>query len=661
MTVLRTQGVESESPLAFAALQRLLRPVMAVRDRAAGAAGARPAGGVRRGGRRRWGPVPGLPGRAEPAGGGEPSRQPVLASSTTPTGSTTRRPRPCCSWRGGWRPSGVGLLFAARDGTSGVRQRRPAGPRRRRRRRGGGRRACSPSGPASRAPQRARRAASPARAAIRWRSSSWPGRSRSDQLAGSGALPDRLPLTEGVERPSSTATAGCPRAHRRCCWSPPRTTPAGSPTVRAAAAAWGPATTGWAAVERSGLLRVHGGTLRPAASARAVGGLRAAHQHRTAAGAPCAGDRSGRRRRGPAGVAPGRLGGRAGRRRRRGARRCGGTGGARGGQRGGVGGVGTGGGAPSSRRAGPAAVPARRARPGWGRGRSGRGCSPTPRRRSRWSPSRSWPTCAAAAAHLEFHSGSLDRAHGMVLEAAAEVAPHDPARARRAGDARRRRWRVRRAVGRSAVCPIDLLPAAGPGASARERVPGRPDPGPRRGVPRGLAARLRQRLGRAIARWPASCATARDEDLLLNLGLAAWPLGDDESALRLQDRLLAHARDDRCRRHDRARADPAEPARARDRPVGGAGRRRDRGARPGGELRSAGAGRAGRLPCSALLAVPRGGGAADEHLATVERIAGEPARGRHRRWSRPGAVGARPARGGTPPGPGCTTSSRSSR
>jgi len=33
MTVLRTQGVESESPLAFAALQRLLRPVMRCVDR----------------------------------------------------------------------------------------------------------------------------------------------------------------------------------------------------------------------------------------------------------------------------------------------------------------------------------------------------------------------------------------------------------------------------------------------------------------------------------------------------------------------------------------------------------------------------------------------------------------------------------------------------
>ena len=32
-------------------------------------------------------------------------------------------------------------------------------------------------------------------------------------------------------------------------------------------------------------------------------------------------------------------------------------------------------------------------------------------------------------AHLEFHSGSLDRAYGMLLDAATEVAPHDAHRA----------------------------------------------------------------------------------------------------------------------------------------------------------------------------------------------------------------------------------------
>ena len=47
MQVLRTQGIESESPLPFAALQRLLRPVMPARRTPPRAAGDGAAGGVR--------------------------------------------------------------------------------------------------------------------------------------------------------------------------------------------------------------------------------------------------------------------------------------------------------------------------------------------------------------------------------------------------------------------------------------------------------------------------------------------------------------------------------------------------------------------------------------------------------------------------------------
>ena len=50
--VLRTQGVESEAPLAFAALHRLLRPVLGTPRPAPGPAGPRAAGRVRPGGRR---------------------------------------------------------------------------------------------------------------------------------------------------------------------------------------------------------------------------------------------------------------------------------------------------------------------------------------------------------------------------------------------------------------------------------------------------------------------------------------------------------------------------------------------------------------------------------------------------------------------------------
>ena len=141
--------------------------------------------------------------------------------------------------------------------------------------------------------------------------------------------------------------------------------------------------------------------------------------------------------------------------------------------------------------------------------------------------------------HLEFHSGSLDRAYGMVLDAAAEVAPHDASRALEltmlaaALGAFGARWET-------AVSPIDLLPET-VGESARERCLA--------DLTRGLVAvsradwrRASECLGRAVAR-SGELSTARDEDVLLNLGLAAWPLGDDDVALRLQDRLLAHARE----------------------------------------------------------------------------------------------------------------------
>ena len=65
--ILRTQGIESESPLPFAALQRLLRPVMRHVEHLPVAAGDCAAGGVRGNRRSGRGPVPGFPGHAEPA------------------------------------------------------------------------------------------------------------------------------------------------------------------------------------------------------------------------------------------------------------------------------------------------------------------------------------------------------------------------------------------------------------------------------------------------------------------------------------------------------------------------------------------------------------------------------------------------------------------
>ena len=45
--VLRTQGLEVEAPLAFAALHRLLRPVLRLREQPARPPGSGAAGGVR--------------------------------------------------------------------------------------------------------------------------------------------------------------------------------------------------------------------------------------------------------------------------------------------------------------------------------------------------------------------------------------------------------------------------------------------------------------------------------------------------------------------------------------------------------------------------------------------------------------------------------------
>ncbi len=142
-------------------------------------------------------------------------------------------------------------------------------------------------------------------------------------------------------------------------------------------------------------------------------------------------------------------------------------------------------------------------------------------------------------AHVEFHDGSLDEAHRMLLRAAGEVAPHD---SRRAADLAM----LAAALGAfgarsgSAVRPSELVPEPAADAPARDR---------------SLAALVAGLEAVAVADWDRSTPALRravdlagglsddtDEDLLLNLGIAAWPLGDDEAALRLQDRLLATAR-----------------------------------------------------------------------------------------------------------------------
>jgi DNA-binding NarL/FixJ family response regulator len=222
-------------------------------------------------------------------------------------------------------------------------------------------------------------------------------------------------------------------------------------------------------------------------------------------------------------------------------------------------------------------------------------------------------------AHLEFHQGSLDAAHGMLLAAAADVRPHD--RGRTADLAM-----LAAALGafgaRSAgpLGPIDLLPDFGPDASVRERCLD--------DLIRGLDAVARADWHEATPPLRHAVALAdelamdRDEDLLLNVGLAAWPLGDDESALRLQDRLLAHARDTGAIVmivHALTRRSISELATGRwTAAAGGANEALALAENSGQPVLAA-------WPAAtlAVLAVFGGdAGAAEEHLATVERIAG---------------------------------------
>ncbi|WP_448613289.1 AAA family ATPase [Modestobacter sp. URMC 112] len=143
-------------------------------------------------------------------------------------------------------------------------------------------------------------------------------------------------------------------------------------------------------------------------------------------------------------------------------------------------------------------------------------------------------------AHLEFHGGSLDTGHRMLLEAAAEVAPHDSRRAAELAML----GAALGAFGARSGTPVDpaaLVPVAGPEAPVRDRCLA--------DLVHGLDAVSRAEWGRATpflrdaVRLAGRLSDTADEDLLLNIGVATWPLGDDEAGLRLQDRLLAAARD----------------------------------------------------------------------------------------------------------------------
>jgi DNA-binding NarL/FixJ family response regulator len=146
---------------------------------------------------------------------------------------------------------------------------------------------------------------------------------------------------------------------------------------------------------------------------------------------------------------------------------------------------------------------------------------------------------ARLRARIEWNTGSVQLGHRMVLQAAAEVAAVDPARAREMA-----MFAAALAVfgGDSGIDldPIDFVADPGPEASARQRT----------------FADLIVGLDHIRhGRWPEAGATLNslfltagdletdDQDLLPNLGIAALHVGDDAASHRFHGMLLARARD----------------------------------------------------------------------------------------------------------------------
>jgi DNA-binding CsgD family transcriptional regulator len=141
-------------------------------------------------------------------------------------------------------------------------------------------------------------------------------------------------------------------------------------------------------------------------------------------------------------------------------------------------------------------------------------------------------------ARIEWNTGSLHSGRRMVLEAAAEVAPHDSQRAREMA-----MFAVALAAfgahSASAVDPTALVPPPGPDAPLRARCFS--------DLLYGLDAAVRGSWEAATPLLQEAFALAEDLaeedlDLLPNLGIAALHLGDDALTRRYHEQLLTRAR-----------------------------------------------------------------------------------------------------------------------
>jgi hypothetical protein len=257
MTVLRTQGIESESPLAFAALQRLLRPVMHCADR-----------------------LPELQARALRAAlgegtGGDADRFLVfLAALSVLAEAAEDRPVLALVDDAHWLDEAsaaallfvarrldnerIALLFGARDGD--VRQfdsgdlptlvlggLDPAAA---------GRLLAGRAGVP--VPTRVCEALTAGTGGNPLALAELAGVLTADQLAGTAPLPARLPLTGGVERAFLDRYRRLPEMAQAVLLTSAADDSGRVAVVRAAAARLGADDDGWAAAERSALLRVQG-------------------------------------------------------------------------------------------------------------------------------------------------------------------------------------------------------------------------------------------------------------------------------------------------------------------------------------------------------------------------------------------------------------------
>ena len=296
-TVLRTQGLEVEAPLAFAALHRLLRPLMRLREQ-----------------------LPAPQARALRVAFGEedgPSVEPFLVAIATLsllTAAAEERLVLCLVDDAHWLDPATAdallfcarrlaadrvlMVFAARDGAE--RPFRPDGlaelvltgldPE--------AARALLDERLGAAPPDGGRRPAGGGdAAATRWRCSSCPPSSAPTQLGGASPLPAQLHLTDRVEQVFLDRSRRLPPRCSSCCsWRLPRT-PATSPCVRAAAPTSGRTSSALEAADGLRAARRPTAWRAGAPPAGAFGGLPGRDRRAATTRPPRAGRRPGRARR----------------------------------------------------------------------------------------------------------------------------------------------------------------------------------------------------------------------------------------------------------------------------------------------------------------------------------------------------------------------------